>query len=170
MKPFSQKRDTVTALLLTGSLLAGCAAPLRPVPLSADSLVTPVHAGRISLQVQQEPAPQSFIASFELMGNAENGLLRLFSPLGSTLATARWTPGHAILLHNGSERSFSSLDARRETLTGAPLPAAALLDWMNGRNTAAAGWEADLSQYPQGKIRAQRLQPPPLTTLQVVLQ
>lgn len=166
MKPLTLKRHTIATLLLASGLLAGCATPPRP----GDFLVTPMRTGRIALQVQQEPTPQSFIAGFELSGNAENGQLRLLSPFGSVLATARWTPGHAVLLHNGDERSFSSLDTLLETLTGAPLPGAALLDWIDGRNTAAAGWEADLSQYQQGKIRAQRLQPPPLATLQVVLQ
>ena len=129
-----------------------------------------MRTGRLSLQVQQEAAPQSFIVAFELTGDARNGSLRLFGPLGSIMAIAQWSPTTATLQHTGRVRTFESLDALLEELTGAPLPSAALFDWLNGHNTEADGWKADLSQYPKGKIRAQRHQPQPAATLQMVLQ
>ncbi len=157
------------ALLLAASLLSGCAT--APKPRADGALAAPaVRTGRLALQVQQEPAPQSLIVSFELTGDAHNGSLRLFGPLGNTLALAQWTPTMATSQHMGHTRTFDSLDALLEALTGAPLPAAALFDWLNGRNTEASGWQADLSQYAQGKIRAQRHTPQPAASLQLVLQ
>ena len=159
------------ALLLASSLLAGCATAPKPQAPASGALATPtVRTGRLALQVQQEPAPQSLIVSFELTGDAQNGTLRLFGPLGNTLALAQWTPTMATSQHMGHTRTFDSLDALLEALTGAPLPAAALFDWLNGRNTEASGWQADLSQYAQGKIRAQRHTPQPAASLQLVLQ
>ena len=158
-------------LLVTG--LAGCVTPPKPVTPSGTTATTTaptVRTGRLSLQVQQEAAPQSFIVAFELTGDARNGSLRLFGPLGSIMAIAQWSPTTATLQHMGRMRTFDSLDALLETLTGAPLPSAALFDWLNGHNTEADGWKADLSQYPKGKIRAQRHQPQPAATLQMVLQ
>lgn len=176
MKPMkrivlSHTRALCTALLLASSLLAGCVTPPKTATPLLDGQATPaLRTGRLALKVQQEPDPQSLIVAFELLGDAHNGSLRLFGPLGSTLATAQWTPATATLQHLGRVRTFASLDALLQTLTGAPLPANALFDWLNGRNTTAAGWQADLSQYQHGRIRAQRHQPAPAATLQVVLQ
>ena len=163
-------RRLCAALLLATGWLAGCVTPPKPVTPSGATAAPTVRTGRLSLQVQQEAAPQSFIVAFELTGDARNGSLRLFGPLGSIMAIAQWSPTTATLQHMGRMRTFDSLDALLETLAGAPLPSAALFDWLNGHNTEANGWKADLSQYPQGKIRAQRHQPQPAATLQMVLQ
>jgi outer membrane lipoprotein LolB len=56
-----------------------------------------------------------------------------------------------------------------EQATGASLPVAALFDWLAGVNTPVPGWEADLSQLGEGRLRAQRREPPPLADLRVVL-
>jgi outer membrane lipoprotein LolB len=53
--------------------------------------------------------------------------------------------------------------------TGSAIPVAALFDWLEGRNTAVPGWQADLSELGQGRLRAQRMQPPPAADLRVVL-
>jgi outer membrane lipoprotein LolB len=83
-------------LLLGGTgaalLLMGCA-PLRPPgPRPPD-----LWSGRLSLSVRSEPA-QSFSAGFELSGRPEAGELLLSTPLGTTLAQARWSPGQALLV------------------------------------------------------------------------
>ena len=163
-------RSLCTALLLVTGWLAGCVTPPKPATPSSATTAPTMRTGRLSLQVQQEATPQSFIVAFELTGDAHNGSLRLFGPLGSIMAIAQWSPTTATLQHTGRVRTFESLDALLEELTGAPLPSAALFDWLNGHNTEADGWKADLSQYPQGKIRAQRHQPQPAATLQMVLQ
>ena len=68
-------------------LAAGCASPPSAPPLSAsatDQTSSGPWSGRLSLQVDSEP-PQGFHAGFELLGNAQTGELRLFSPLGSAV-------------------------------------------------------------------------------------
>ena len=70
-------------------LAAGCASPPSAPLLSAsatDQTSSGPWSGRLSLQVDSEP-PQGFHAGFELLGNAQTGELRLFSPLGSALAS-----------------------------------------------------------------------------------
>lgn len=178
MKHFFQFTRTIrnlgTALFLAASLLAGCVTAPKPPTPAADRPEPTVRTGRLSLQIEateQAPTPQSFIVSFELVGDTQNGSLRVFGPLNTTLANAQWSPSSAVLQHIGSPaRHFASLDDLLHALTGAPLPAAALFDWMHGRSTQADGWQADLSQYAKGRIRAQRHQPPPAAKLQLVLQ
>jgi outer membrane lipoprotein LolB len=53
--------------------------------------------------------------------------------------------------------------------TGAAIPVAALFDWLRGIDTPVAGWKADLSLLSQGRLRAQRLEPPPPADLRFVL-
>lgn len=161
----------LAAVLATCSLLAACATPARPPVAQNQQSAAAIRTGRLSLRVEQDPQPQSFIASFELTGNKQAGTLRLFSPLGTTLATAQWDAQQAVL-QRGTQtaHAFPSLEALLAALFEAPLPVHALFDWLEGRNTTAAGWQVDLSQYAQGKIRAQRLQPLPAAVLNVVLQ
>jgi outer membrane lipoprotein LolB len=104
---------------------------------------------------------QSFSAAFELTGAAAQGTLKLFSPLGSTLAHIEWSAGGAMLRTGEDARSFLSLDELLESTTGSPLPVRALFDWFEGIDTALAGWRTDLA--------AQRLQPAPVLHLRLVL-
>ena len=152
-------------LLVCAVLLAGCA-QLRPARQNTDQ--DRFWSGRLALQVETSAA-QSFTASFELKGTAERGELALFNPLGGTAAQLTWQPGAATLLANGETRAFDSLEALVAQATGAPLPLAALFDWLHGNNTAVPGWQADLSQLAEGRISALRQQPPPAASLRVVL-
>ena len=148
-------------------LIAGCAGNQR-----ATGQYDPQReewAGRISLQVASEPA-QSFSASFELKGRAENGELTLISPLGNVLAVLRWAPGQA-LLDRGSEniQRFASLDELMERATGAAIPLNALFAWLQGNNATASGWVADLTRHGEGRFSARRTLPAPEANLRVVL-
>ena len=148
-------------------LIAGCAGNQR-----ATGQYDPQReewAGRISLQVASEPA-QSFSASFELKGRAENGELTLISPLGNVLAVLRWSPGQA-LLDRGSEdiQRFASLDELMERATGAAIPLSALFAWLQGNNAMASGWVADLTRHGEGRFSARRTLPAPEANLRVVL-
>ena len=125
-------------------------------------------AGRISLQIQSEP-PQAFFAGFELKGSAEQGELTLLSPIGSVLGLLRWTPAEALLESGREVKRFSSVDALLEQTTGAPIPTAALFDWLRGKNTQTEGWSADLTRQNSGRITAQRLVPAPSIDLRIVL-
>ena len=148
-------------------LIAGCAGNQRAIGQYDPQREE--WAGRISLQVASEPV-QSFSASFELKGRAENGELTLISPLGNVLAVLRWSPGQA-LLDRGSEdiQRFASLDELMERATGAAIPLSALFAWLQGNNAMASGWVADLTRHGEGRFSARRTLPAPEADLRVVL-
>jgi len=144
-------------------LLAGCATPPKPA-----AAPTGPWSGRLALQVEDRQS-QSFSAAFELSGDARAGKLALSSPLGGTLAVLSWAPGSATLQNNGQSRQFDSVDALVTHATGSAIPVAALFDWLRGANTPVPGWKADLSQLAQGRLHAERLEPPPHADLRVIL-
>jgi outer membrane lipoprotein LolB len=146
-------------------VLAGCATPQR----SAAPPGVQVWTGRLALSVEGQ-ASQSFSAGFELKGEPQNGELSLFNPLGGTVAVLAWSPGNASLRTNGQTRQFTSLEALAQEATGAPLPVTALFDWLEGKPTAIAGWEADVSQVKEGRLRARRTSPPPTADLRVAFE
>ncbi|MFC5495978.1 lipoprotein insertase outer membrane protein LolB [Caenimonas terrae] len=154
--------------LLAGAalLLAGCASPqLAP---QKEEVSASVWHGRMALQVEDQPS-QSFSAGFELRGRAEQGELTLYNPLGGTLAALQWAPGSATLRSGNEVKQFDSIDALVAGATGTAIPVASLFDWLAGSNTPVTGWEADLSQLPQGRLRARRVAPPPAADLRVAL-
>ncbi len=114
--------------------------------------------------------PQSFSASFDLIGQASAGELILYGPLGSTAAHLNWTPDAATLRSNSSVRQFNSLDELALQATGTDLPIAALFDWLAGRDVPVPGWQADLSQLGLGRLTARRLQPEPSAELRLILE
>ncbi len=152
------RRAAALALL---SLLGACATrgPVGPG----------VWSGRLALRVDSQP-PQAFSALFDLQGDATAGELRLTSVLGQTLATVRWSVAGAELQQGNEVRRRGSLDELTAELTGAPLPVAALFDWLAGHASEAGGWRADLSTQPQGRLVARREQPAPSAELRVVVQ
>jgi outer membrane lipoprotein LolB len=156
-------------LLLAVCLIAGCATPRGDSGLNASESL---WRGRLGLQVEgSNDVEQSFSASFELRGNAQNGQLKLFNPLGGTLAVLMWQPGQAMLKDaSNTSRSFDSLDALSAQATGTALPIAALFDWLGGRDTPVDGWQADLSQTAQGRLMVKRFSPLPQARLRVVLE
>jgi outer membrane lipoprotein LolB len=145
-------------------LLAACAAPRTPSAPGVQS-----WNGRLALNVEGQ-ASQSFSAGFELKGAPETGELRLTNPLGGTAAVLSWAPGRATLESGGNTRQFPSLEALAQEATGAPIPVAALFDWLAGRATAVPGWQVDLSQVAEGRLRAQRTAPPPPADLRLVFE
>jgi len=155
----SRARAWALVLLLA---LAGCAQPPRAPAASGE------WNGRLALQVEGQ-ASQSFHAAFALRGSPEAGELTLYTPLGSTLARLQWAAGMARLEQGGTVRESASLDGLLQDLTGSRLPVAALFDWLQGRPAAASGWHADLGAAQDGRITAERTEPPPAATLRVVL-
>ena len=125
-------------------------------------------SGRLALQVDGEDT-QSFAAGFELRGNADAGELRLFTPLGSTVAAVDWNGGGATLRSGEQVRRFASLDALAASASGNPIPVAALFDWLRGVPSAVPGWIPDLRLLPQGRLTARRTDPLPAMTLRIVL-
>lgn len=162
MSDFSRVRR----LLAVGALavLAGCATP----PRSETPPGVQVWNGRLALAVE---GSQSFSAGFELKGAPATGELTLFTPLGGTAGLLTWSPGTATLRTASNEvRQFPSLEALANEVTGTPLPIAALFDWLAGKATEVPGWQVDVSQVAQGRLRALRTTPPPLADLRVAFE
>lgn len=152
------------ALVLGWALaLAGCAT--RPPSAPEQGF----WSGRLALRVDSTPV-QSLNAGFELRGDARSGELALLSPLGSTLAEARWSADGAELRHSGATERYASMDELTQALTGAALPLPALFGWLRGQALAADGWQADLSGHADGRIAARRAHPLPAAELQLRLQ
>jgi outer membrane lipoprotein LolB len=164
----SASRRLALALLTSAVLFAaGCAQPVR-APQQAE-VPAGVWRGRLALQVEDRPS-QSFSAGFELRGRPEAGELMLYNPLGGTLAALTWAPGSASLRTGNEVRKFESIDALVAGATGTAIPVASLFDWLSGNNTAVQGWEADLSQLAEGRLRARRVAPAPVADLRVALE
>jgi outer membrane lipoprotein LolB len=160
------RRAAVGLLSAAILFLSGCAQPARQP--AANEAATGVWSGRLALQVEDQPS-QSFAAGFELRGRADAGELTLYNPLGGTLAALTWAPGSATMRSGGQVRQFDSIDALVAGATGTAIPVASLFDWLSGSNTPVPGWEADLSQLAQGRLRARRVAPAPAADLRVAL-
>lgn len=155
------------AMLLTICLATGCAAPQRAA--NVDSSERTSYAGRISLTVQSEPV-QTFAGGFELLGTVAAGELSLFTPLGSTAAVMRWSPGRAEMQNGGQTQQYPSVQAMLERTTGAAIPLQALFAWLRGEAAQAPGWQADVSRHAEGRISALRNDPAPPAQLRIVLE
>ena len=150
------------------ALAAGCAPQVKQHPQVQASERT-AWSGRLALQVEEQ-ASQSFSAGFELQGSAESGELRLFTPLGSVLAQVDWAPGRARLQSSGEVRESDSLDALLAQTLGTPIPVTALFSWLQGTQTTASGWQADLSALENGRLVATRYQPAPRAVLRIAFE
>lgn len=144
-------------------LLGACA-----TPHSGSSAPSADWSGRLAVQVLKDP-PESLSASFELRGTAQAGQMVLLSPIGISLASLQWQPGHARLEQGPHQIDSSSLQHLATQLTGTELPIAALFEWLSGRPAEAPGWQVDLSSHAQGRITAERRWPAPATVLRLVL-
>lgn len=152
----------VAAGLSAALLLSACAVP-RPPGVAAEA----AWSGRLALRVDSAP-PQSFSAGFDLRGSPAAGELQLHSPLGTTLASVRWSPQGAELRQGGQVERRASLDELTADLSGTALPVAALFGWLRGERTATEGWTVDLSQQPEGRVTAHRTTPPPSAELRLL--
>ena len=149
------------AVLALALLLGACATPVRERPAQ-------FWSGRMGLQVHSDP-PQSLQATFELQGNPQTGELTLFTPIGGVAAKLSWTPQQATLERGNERWTQPSVEALARQLVQAPVPVQALFDWIEGRATTYAGWQAELSALGEGRILAQRSQPAPAAHLRIVL-
>lgn len=135
---------------------------------------SPLWQGRLALTVDTSDAggqakKQSTSAEFELRGSASTGELRLFTPLGSTLAAIAWSPTQAVLTARGENREFASLQLLLTHMLGTNIPVKTFFAWLNGQAEQAEGWQVNLSERSQGKISAQRFSPAPAAQLKLVL-
>jgi outer membrane lipoprotein LolB len=157
----------VAGLLLVTLFVTGCAQPeLAPATRNPE---TQVWRGRLALRFD-DPAINAYFAGFELSGDARVGELNLYSPLGNTLASLRWSPQAAWLISGGDTRQFDSLEALAQQATGAALPIGAMFQWLQGQDSLVAGWQSDLSQLANGRLQARRSQPLPAAELRLILE
>ena len=154
-------------LLLALLLLLSCAQPRR---VAIEPGQTAAHwAGRLALRVESEQV-QAFTAGFELSGDARNGTLSLFSPLGSTMAQLAWSPSEAKLRWDGKQRTYASLNAMIKDATGTDIPIAHVFRWLAGEEATAEGWQADLRELGNGRLIARRNAPLPAVEMRLVLE
>ena len=158
----------LTVCCAAALLVTGCATPPAVEPAAAAADAMPDRwSGRLSLQVESDP-PQGFHAGFELRGDARAGGIELYSPLGSTLASASWNGENALLQRGDELHAYPDLEALSAALTGTALPVAELFEWLRGRAAQAPGWEVELD-LGNGRLRARRTWPAPSATLRLVL-
>lgn len=149
---------------LSASLLLGCAAPTPPSPSRAEAQ----WQGRLSVTVMGAP-PTAMSARFLLRGDASNGTLDLYSPIGTTVGALQWSPQQVQLSDGKQQQNFESLAELTEIITGAALPMAAIFKWIQGESDPVAGWQTDFSGAPQGSLVARRTAPAPEVTLRIKL-
>lgn len=163
-------RLVALTILFATLIIAGCAAPIRP--LTENGVKTSIWHGRLAIRIDPETPtaePQSFSASFELTGSPSAGQLNLLTPIGSTAASLSWSPTTAVMSAQGEQRHFESLDALIQQAVGTDIPVAALFAWLAGTHMSTAGWTADLTQHAQGRITARRTSPLPGAELRLIL-
>ena len=153
-----------------------------------------VYSGRLAVRSDAAPdqAARSVSGQFELSGNASSGQLVLTSPLGTTVARARWSdpvgaqgvPSRIELEADGGTTRYATLEDMMQRAIGDQLPLAAMFDWLDGRPWPAApaqraadgrsfdqlGWHVDISQFAGNQLLdAQRPLPVPALHVRVKL-
>jgi outer membrane lipoprotein LolB len=151
-------------MALMAWLLSACST----APRQAIDASTQTWQGRMGVLIETQPK-QQMSATFALEGSAQAGQLDLFTPLGTTTATLQWSPTTANWLHDGRVDDFEDLPSLLQKVMGTDLPLDDLFHWMHGQATHADGWQVDLSNFEQGKIKAVRETPEPRVTLRIQL-
>jgi len=174
-------------VLALALLVQACAT--HPPPLPGH-----VWSGRLGVRSDAAPGQpaRSMSGQFELSGSASSGQLILTSPIGTTIARARWSdpagpqgaPSRIELEADGASTRYATLEDMMQRAIGDQLPLAAMFDWLDGRPWPAAaaargadgrsfdqlGWHVDLSQLAGNRlIDAQRPLPPPALHVRVKL-
>ena len=153
-----------------------------------------VYAGRLAVRSDAAPGlpARSVSGQFELSGNASSGQLILTSPIGTTVARARWSdpvgtqgiPSRIELEADGATTRYATLEDMMQRAIGDQLPLPAMFDWLSGRPWPDApvrrsadggsfdqlGWHVDVSQLAGNRlIDAQRPLPAPVLHVRVKL-
>lgn len=169
------------AAALAGALLLPACASFAPLPtVGSDEFL----AGRLAIRVEASGSAgaRAFSAAFDLRGTAGSGTLALSTPLGSTLAQARWRAGEVYLVTPQGRRDFATLDDLTREVLGESLPVEAWFDWLRGRpwpGAPASGagpefeqldWRVDVRRLDAGSVVAVRLAPAPPVTVRIQLE
>jgi outer membrane lipoprotein LolB len=155
--PELTRRAAAAALALA---LLGCATPRRAAPCP------PGWSGRIA--VVEGDAQRGVYGNFRLRLDDRGGSFDLLSPLGQTLAQARWSERSAEFDDGRGVREFASFEAMAQAMLGLPLPRVALQDWVRGEPSSALpstalagggfeqlGWDVDVEREA-GRVRLLR--------------
>lgn len=121
------------------------------------------------MNIDSQP-PQSFSAAFELQGDASRGSLRLFSPLGNTMAELVWDPRGAELRRDGRTEQGATVQDLLWQVSGTDIPLAALFEWLQQRPAHAPGWVTETSSLAQGRLLLRRTDPLPTVELRIRLE
>ncbi|OIQ70787.1 outer-membrane lipoprotein LolB [mine drainage metagenome] len=127
MRSIDLTRRAAASLIVLA--LVGCATPRRVAVCPA------AWSGRIA--VTQGDAQHGLYGNFRLQLGKGGGSFDLLSPLGQTLAQARWNEARAQVDDGHGVREFASFEAMAQATIGLPLPRAALQDWVRGEPSAA---------------------------------
>lgn len=130
------RRPHVFAILM---LLAGCAG-MAPLPVATGPSIgrSVLHEaidldGRLSVHYAQNGKEEAVHGGFTWAQTPQRMLVRLFSPLGQTLATIDVAPGTAVFTQAGQPpRMASDVDALAAETLGWPLPISGLRNWLQG--------------------------------------
>lgn len=181
-------------LSLRGATVAALALALQACVTHPPPLPGHVWSGKLGVRTDAAPdlPARSMSGEFELSGNASSGQLVLISPIGTTIARARWSdpvgtrgaPSKIELEADGGTTHYATLEDMMQRAIGDQLPLAAMFDWLDGRPWPAApveraadgksfdqlGWHVDLAQLADNRlIDAQRPQPRPVLHVRVKL-
>ena len=164
------RRKIIAGLCTVTFGITGCALAPKVSDLHSTSSI---WRGRLAVRVEADETNRlghSLTAGFELTGNATEGGLTLYTPIGGTAAVMTWTRTDATLLSQSERRRFPSLKVMIEQIIGTDIPVDALFAWLQGTNAAAEGWMADVTDHQNGRIKAVRTLPSPAASLRVVLE
>ena len=161
-------RALLVAVVSAG--LTACATPIAP-PLPAATETGAAHSaeharwtGHLSLRLQAfgpEPA-RGVSLTFDLQGQPDSGALDLSTPLGTLVASVRWTPQGASLYTADGAQAFDTLDDLVARVLGEPLPVRSLLHWLQAPpgDFEAEGWRVDTRESASGVVVAHRAASP----------
>ncbi|MBV9892220.1 MAG: outer membrane lipoprotein LolB [Rhizobacter sp.] len=170
------------AFALLALAISACTTLAPPAPATGETL-----SGRLALRVDAngDAAAKAFSAAFDLRGDGSAGTLDLSTPLGSTLAKARWSPADVVLVTPQGTRRYANLDELTRDALGESVPIEAWFDWLRGRPWSGApsepvpglqqgfaqlGWRVDLGNFAaEGALNATRTTPPPTVTVRIRL-
>ena len=181
-------------LSIRGAAVVALALALQACATHPPPLPGHVWSGRLGVRTDAAPnlPARSMSGQFELSGDASSGQLVLTSPIGTTIARARWSdpvgphgaPSRIELEADGGSTRYATLEDMMQRAIGDQLPLAAMFDWLAGRPWPGApvqrdaagpsfeqlGWHVDLSQLADNRlIDAQRPQPAPTLHVRVKL-